>query len=192
MSAEPIVPASPSTVGLTSDEALLLRDELRAAELRLLANLQTFRHEGIAGRKSIRDDILGVSDAVGDVAKRQHQLSDSILAVLRQVQVNEMQRTEATRRAEAHAKMTEERLSFIVRRLERDHDTLSDVRSKVPDEEIVPWFRRAWRPVLVLSALAMLGGALGGCLSVRMMNSTPDAVDASRPAPSFSFTDRQP
>lgn len=187
-----MIPASPSTAGLTSDEALLVRDELKAAELRILARLDTFRHEGVAGRKSIREDVLSLGDSIADVARRQHQLSDSVLAVLRQVQVNEMQRAEATRRAEAHAQMTDTRLTYVVQRLERDHDALSDVRARVPEEDVLPWFRRAWRPALVLAAIAVVGGIVGGCASVRMFIDDSSEVDSGRPAPTFNFQDRQP
>lgn len=190
-----IIPASPSTAGLTSDEALLIRDELRDAERRLLARIDTFRHEGVAGRKSIRDDVLdlkeGLETRLDDVAVRQHQLSDSILAVLRRVIVSEALRAEATRRAEAHAKMTDERLAFVVRRLERDHDVLADVKAKVPDEEILPWFRRAWRPALAFAAVLMVGSAITACATVSLMSSD-GAVDSGRPAPTYIFPDRQP
>ena len=180
---EPMVPASPSTVGLTSDEAQIIRAELRQVEARILTQVGAVHSAAVeAARVAHEHDTA--------LAAHQHRLSDSILAVLRQVQVNEFQRAQATERSERHAKMTDERLAHLVRASQRDHDTLSDVRAAVPEAEILPWFRRAWRPVMVLAALAVFAGAAGGCGAVAMFGSTPDVVDASRPAPSFTFTDR--
>lgn len=182
---EPYVPASPSTAGMTSDEAIDLRQAMKEAEARILTVVGGYHSAAAEANRVARDDIA-------TLATHQHGLSNSLLAIFRQVQINELQRAEATKRAELRAVMVDERLSFLVRASQRDHDTLSDVQALVPEADIVPWFRRAWRPVLVLSALALLAGGIGGCGAVAMFGSTPDAVDASRPAPSFIYPDRQP
>lgn len=175
---EPMVPASPSTVGLTSDDAQILRTELRQVEARILTQVGAVQSAAVeAARVAHEHDTA--------LAAYQHRLSDSILAVLRQVQVNEFQRAQATERSERHAKMTDERLAHLARASRRDHDTLSDVRTVVPEAEILPWFRRAWRPVMVLAAVLMFGSAVTACATVHLMGG-PDTTDAGR-TPAFTF-----
>ncbi len=188
MSSEPVVPASPSTVGLMSDEALILRDMLAA-----------HRDEFLRGQRSLHEDIAGITLALRDlttsvqlVAESVHRANDSSLAIRRAVLVESALRAEATKRAEAHAKNQDERTAYLVRRAQRDHDVLTDVRTKVPEADILPWFRRSWRPVLVGVLGVIVTSSLTACLTVTMLDPTHDTVDASRPAPTFIYPDRQP
>jgi hypothetical protein len=171
MSDDEIVPASPSTPSLRSEEALLLhtalRADLKAHEKRLLSAQDDFAQRLYAAQEEAARGTMNAFQR----AYEWHATSE------RKHEVTRLQQAEWNRR-------NEERLTHIVRALSRQEDILTRIYQRADRTEVeraIPWFLRpdTWRPVVVALALSIIAGSFSACATVRML--TPEAsVDAGK------------
>lgn len=112
------------------------------------------------------------------LAQELHRTNDSILALVRKIEVQRIEREAHAERQAAWAAKVDDRLGHLVSASHRDHDSLTAIRAMAEDGEMdpaKPWFRRAstWRPVAVSVAFAILASALTACATLRMMAPNP-------------------
>ena len=162
-----VVPASPSSMGLTSDEAFILRDENRR------------------DLKSLREDLVNAQEAGAAATLLAFQrAADMSLTCERNAEVFRCEIREHARRQEARSALVQEQIGSLARSAQRQENTLNtlsarDDRHSV--ESATPWWLRpsTWRPVLVATVFAVIASAATACATVRML--TPaDEVDGGR------------
>lgn len=152
---EDVVPASPSTIGMLSDEALILHESFRS------------------DIKSVRDDILDVREAVSGVSEAIARFTQNQLVEIRASDVYREQMLESLRRIETRLTMNDERVSSLVRASVRDHDILTSIASNVEQDvdRARPWYLRqaTWRPVIVSTVFAVFASVLTACATLGVL-----------------------
>lgn len=181
---EPVVPASPSTPALTSDEAWLihgafkadshaLRDDLKKRIADLGASMEKRFSDA---HSAYREDINGVRSEVllarEDGAQSTfiafQRVADDMLTNERRAEIFRIEMRESARRSE-------ERMSHLVRAAQRHEDALIAIQAREDRTEVdiaTPWFLRpaTWRPVVIATAFAIVASALTACATVSFLN----------------------
>lgn len=156
---EDVVPASPSTIGMLSDEALMIHESFRS------------------DIKSVRDDILDVRKDVSGVSEAVARFTQNQVVEIRANDVYREQMLESLRRIETRLTMNDERVSSLVRASVRDHDLLASLANHVTtlvEQEVDrsrPWYLRqaTWRPVIVSTVFAVLASVLTACATLGVL-----------------------
>lgn len=183
---EPVVPASPSTPALTSDEAWLihgafkadshaLRDDLkkRIADLgasmdKRFSDAHSAYREDINGVRS--EVLLAREDGAQSTFIAFQRVADDMLTNERRAEIFRIEMRESARRSE-------ERMSHLVRAAQRHEDALIAIQAREDRTEVdiaTPWFLRpaTWRPVVIATAFAIVASALTACATVSFLTSS--------------------
>jgi len=183
---EPVVPASPSTPALSSDEAWLIHGAFKADSLAIRADFKermaalgaTFDKRFSDAHSAYREDINGVRSEVllarEDGAQATfiafQRVADDMLTNERRAEIFRIEMRESARRSE-------ERMAHLVRAAQRHEDALIAIQAREDRTEVeiaTPWFLRpaTWRPVVIATAFAIVASALTACATVSFLTSS--------------------
>jgi hypothetical protein len=194
---DPIIPASPSSPSLSSDEAWLIYGAFKSDSLairddfkkRMTSLEESFDKRFSESHSAYREDINGVRSEVllarEDAAQATfiafQRVADDMLTNERRAEIFRIEMREYARRGE-------ERMSHLVRASQRHESALIAIQAREDRTEVdiaTPWFLRpaTWRPVVIATAFAIVASALTACATVSFLNPGAIAVSTHQGAP---------